>query len=65
MDEHVPFGRFGMLGRPKSSQKSWWLGLNRVDFQAAARAEHNRMNQTFRAAVTGQNRVVGTHHGKI
>ena len=64
MDESTPFGRFGNLSRAPRAESSWWLNLSREAFVHAAQIEAARMNQQ-RLMTTGQNRVVGTHHGKI
>lgn len=64
MDDNTPFGRFGLLGKPKAAKSSWWLNLERQDFSQAVEREAVRMNQKPQPVI-GQNRVVGTNHGKI
>ena len=62
--DNTPFGRFGLLGKPKAAKSSWWLNLAREGFQHAVEQEAERMNQNPQQVI-GQNRVIGTHHGKI
>lgn len=64
MDESTPFGRFGNLSRAPRAESSWWLNLSREAFVQCVQIEAARMNQQ-RLIVDGQNRVVGTNHGKI
>lgn len=64
MDESTPFGRFGNLSRAARAESSWWLGLDREQFKQEASKASDRMNQQ-RLSVSGQQRVVGTNHGKV
>lgn len=62
--DNTPFGRFGLLGKPKAAKSSWWLNLDREGFHQAIEQEAERMNQRPQP-VNGQDRVIGTNHGRI
>lgn len=58
--------RFGHIAFPKrnASKSSWWIGLSREELGQAVKDHEEARMRSVRVILSGENRVIGTNHGK-